>query len=143
MARKYLLIVVLGAALVLSGCAAANFWTESVLSQAASDAPAVDGNAVRGGELFHLGANNAPPCGSCHQTTAGSSGFAIGPNLSGIADRAASRIAGMSAEDYLANSILDPSSYLVPGYRGMMYNQYGGHFDARDIDDLVAYLMTL
>lgn len=142
MLRKYLIISVIGAALVLTGCASVMQWADNLPVQSVS-AGVSHGDPDHGSELFHFGANNAPPCSSCHITTTGGSGFAIGPNLMGIAERAGVRVPGLSAEDYLRDSILDPEGFLAPGFRNMMYPTYQNHYSEQDVADLVAYLMTL
>lgn len=42
------------------------------------------------------------------------------PDLEGVGTRAATRVPGLSAEDYLGSSILDPCSYVVEGYDCLM-----------------------
>lgn len=69
--------------------------------------------------------------------------FDTGPNLANIGERAASRVEGLSAEDYLRESILHPLAYIVPGFRGSMYGFYSQTLSQTDIDALIAYLMTL
>jgi mono/diheme cytochrome c family protein len=103
--------------------------------------PVVD--LVRGEEIFRKGVNESPPCISCHQVTTSSFGFALGPSLIGVGNRAATRISGMSAEEYLTDSILNPGSFLVPVYRNIMYPKFADHFSEQDVADLIAYLMTL
>ena len=50
----------------------------------------------------------------------------------------------MSAEEYLRQSILDPSAYVVDGFRGdQMLPIYGERLTEEQIDALVTYLMTL
>ena len=57
-------------------------------------------------------------CMTCH--TIGKSGSLRFPDLGGIATTAASRIEGMDALTYLANSIYYPDEFLVPGFnKGM------------------------
>jgi mono/diheme cytochrome c family protein len=102
-----------------------------------------EGDAERGAELFGRGANGAPPCGTCHQTVRNAFGFALGPNLAGIGERAPERIEELAPEAYIAESVLEPHAYVVPGYRDIMYPSFAEHYDDQDIADLVAYLMTL
>jgi cytochrome c2 len=101
------------------------------------------GDATHGERIFREGLNAAPPCVTCHQTAAGATGFSLGPNLASVAERAQTRIDGMTADDYLRQSILDPHSYLVPGYRSIMYPQYAAALSEQDVLDLIAYLRTL
>ncbi|MBL8161451.1 MAG: cytochrome c [Anaerolineae bacterium] len=101
------------------------------------------GDSAHGERIFREGLNDAPPCMTCHQTAANATGFSLGPNLAGVAERAATRIDGMTADDYLRQSILDPHRYLVPGYRSIMYPQYATVFNDQDVLDIIAFLRTL
>lgn len=97
----------------------------------------------RGRELFEgagLGGNLG--CDICHSVRPGE--VTVGPSLSGIGVVAGSRVPGMSAEEYLRSSILDPDAHVVDGFRsGQMPAIYGDRLDVDDIDALVAYLMSL
>jgi mono/diheme cytochrome c family protein len=81
-------------------------------------------------------------CGVCHSTSPGDDG--VGPSLSGVADRAANRVPGLAAEDYLHQSIVDPQAYVVDGYRAdQMLPIYADRLSQQQIDALVAYLLSL
>ncbi|NWF63270.1 MAG: cytochrome b N-terminal domain-containing protein [Chloroflexi bacterium] len=68
----------------------------------------------------------------------------IGPSFYGIADRAGDRIPGMTAEEYLRQSILEPNAFIVPGYPGgQMIQNFGDILTEEQIQDLIAFLMTL
>lgn len=101
------------------------------------------GSAERGAQIFMQGLADAPPCSTCHHTVTGQYGFSIGPNLAGVGERATTRVVGMTAVEYLRQSILEPRHYVVPGYRDMMYPDYSTHLTEADIEDLIAYLLTL
>lgn len=103
----------------------------------------IAGNEDRGAQLFAQGQNAAPPCSGCHQSVTGQFGFTIGPNLDGIGERAGTQMDRLTAEEYLRQSILEPERYLVSGYRDIMYPDYSTHFTEQDIQDLIAYLLTL
>ncbi|MBW4438440.1 MAG: cytochrome c [Pleurocapsa minor GSE-CHR-MK-17-07R] len=118
--------------LLLSGCAA---------SPSVSAAQA--GDAERGAQLFAQGRDEAPPCVNCHRVVGGQVGFTIGPGLAGIAERAETRIPGISAQEYLRQSIIEPQRFVVSGYRNIMYPDYSTHLMEQDILDLIAYLLTL
>ncbi len=117
-------IIVLIIVLLLAGCA-------------------TSGNAGHGAQIFSQGQADAPPCSTCHQVVNGQVGFSIGPNLARVAERAAPRVVGMTAAEYLRQSILEPHRYVVSGYRDMMYPDYGTHLAEQDIEDLITYLLTL
>lgn len=100
---------------------------------------------VRNGErLFAqatIGATNAPGCITCHALD-GTDG--TGPSQHDVGVRAVGRIAGVSAEEYLRQSIVEPNAYIVEGYEaGVMHQTYGEDLTESEINDLVAYLLTL
>lgn len=113
----------------------------------AYSAPA--GDAAAGQRLF-LGQvavkssrGDVPPCARCHGTTPDGKS-PLGPSLWGVADRATTTVRGQSARDYLRDAILDPDAVLVDNYQeGIMYRGYRDSLNDRQIDDLVAYLLTL
>ncbi|MEA2662915.1 MAG: hypothetical protein QOH08_2487 [Chloroflexota bacterium] len=80
-------------------------------------------------------------CASCHQI--GTSGATVGPPLTHIGSVAETRTPGMSAEDYIRESILDPGAYIVPGYPDTMPRGLARGLSQEDVDDLVRYLLTL
>jgi cytochrome c len=106
-------------------------------------APALVGDASQGETLFRQGRGDAPPCITCHQVGDGSFGFSLGPNLVGVLERAATRIEGLSAEEYLIQSIISPSAFIVPGFRSLMFSRFGELYSDQDMADLLAYLTTL
>jgi cytochrome c553 len=118
--------------LLVSGCVTARQIT-----------PPFASDMERGAQLFAQGQRGAPPCSACHQVVAGQLGFSIGPNLAEIAERAAARVEGLSAQEYLRQSIVAPHYYVVSGYRDIMYPDYGARLTEQDIQDLLAYLLTL
>lgn len=105
------------------------------------------GDAARGGQLFSgqvaFASPDAVTCNVCHAVDA-SAGPGIGPNLAGVATRAATRVAAQSAEEYLRTSLLNPDAYLAEGYQeGIMYRGYAEALTEQEQRDLVAYLLTL
>jgi mono/diheme cytochrome c family protein len=68
-------------------------------------------------ELVDIGkgiADGKGLCLTCH--TIGSGGALRYPDLDGIATRAGTRIEGMQPLEYMARSIYEPDSYIVPGF---------------------------
>jgi len=117
--------------------------SEATAEATATVKPDTTDNLVSQGEaLFHNGANGAPACITCHLLDKGTTG--VGPSLLGVSDVAASRVAGLSAEDYVRQSILHPNDYVVDGYiAGVMYQDYAGQLQTSDVDALVAYVLSL
>jgi len=68
----------------------------------------------------------------------------VGPSFAGVATRAVDRIPEMSVEEYLRQSILEPEAYVVEGFpSGLMVPNLGETLTEAQIDDLVAFLLTL
>ena len=82
-------------------------------------------------------------CTTCH--TIGKSGALRFPDLAGIGARAATRRPGHSDVDYLAESIYDPNTYVVPGFNpGMpVINKPPIGLSDQEILAVIAYLQSL
>ncbi len=80
-------------------------------------------------------------CGGCH-TIQGISTGTVAPNLSQIGTVAATRKEGMSAEDYIRESILNPDAFVVEGYQPIMPKNFGDQLSQQELDDLVAFLLA-
>jgi mono/diheme cytochrome c family protein len=81
-------------------------------------------------------------CGGCHTLGALSAGV-VGPPLTNIATTAATRIEGISAEEYLRQSILNPNAFVVEGYpEGVMVQNLGDVLKEEQLNDLVAFLLA-
>jgi mono/diheme cytochrome c family protein len=113
----------------------------------ATAAPTADPLVARGNELFHAThttAQGAWMCSQCHST---GSERLIGPGMAGLSARAAARIAGQTADEYIRNSILHPNDYIVegdPAYpAGLMPQNYADIFSEDDLNALVSYLISL
>ena len=114
--------------------------------QAASQNPVELGRA-----LF----NATPPgCAACHSISPGVN--IVGPTLAGIPATAAARIAGpdyhgraKDAEGYIRESIVEPNAHVLvgptyaAGGRSLMPSDYTQTLKAEQIDQIVAYLLTL
>ncbi len=101
----------------------------------ASTGPA--GDAGNGKILFAT--NSVFGCSHCHST---GTFKGVGPGLAGVLEQAASRVEGMSAEEYIEQSIRDPGAFVVSGFPDNMPKEYGSLPDS-DIQDLIAYVSTL
>ncbi|MSQ32168.1 MAG: c-type cytochrome [Dehalococcoidia bacterium] len=106
--------------------------TTSATAAATSDGA---GDSVKGQAVF-----NSMACNACHST---GTNTLIGPGLGGIATRAATRKAGMTAQAYLEESELTPDAFIVSGFnRGIMPKLWTSKKDA-GFSDIIAYLLTL
>lgn len=83
-------------------------------------------------------------CLNCHKV-GGSAGGDRGPDLTDVGARAATRVAGMSGLEYLAQSLYEPDAFVVPGYsQGMVpANKPPIGLDQLEIAMVVAYLQSL
>jgi mono/diheme cytochrome c family protein len=115
----------------------------STILAACGGKPAGAGDSAAGEALFTQATiNSAPGCATCHSTEPGE--VIVGPSLAGVASRAGERVEGQTAEQYLRNSILDPNAYVVDGFSaGTMYQDFASVLNDQQVDDLVAYLLTL
>ena len=80
-------------------------------------------------------------CASCHSNVADQ--IVVGPSLSGIAQRAASRVSGQDAQTYLLTSIMRPNDYVVEGFDNLMPESFAKSLTGEEIDAVVVYLLTL
>ena len=103
------------------------------------------GNAENGERLFNesiIGAASAPGCITCHSLEPGV--VIVGPSQSDVGARAETAVAGMSAEEYLRQSIEEPNAHIAEGFtEGVMYQTYGEELTNTQINDLVAFMLTL
>ena len=96
----------------------------------------------------------APACNACHSTAPGVN--MVGPSLSGVVARAEKVIASpeyaghaKTAEEYIRESILTPNAFIEPGPmysangQSFMPNTYQHDLTPEQIDELVAFLLTL
>jgi mono/diheme cytochrome c family protein len=103
-----------------------------VTDEAATDAEAGEG-------LFF---SSKTGCSVCHSVEPGVE--LVGPNLSGVANIAGDRVPGLTADEYLLQSIVDPNAYVVEGFpAGQMLDIFEETLSSEEIDALVAYLLTL
>jgi mono/diheme cytochrome c family protein len=134
LAHRFVLLAVLSA-LLLAGCAAGGD---------------LEGRSP-GEELYNrlILDGGAPGCVTCHSTTAGV--VKVGPSHAGISARAEEILASAAyagqattVDEFLRESILSPDAYIEPGFvGGLMYQGYSEILSGEQVDELVAYLMTL
>ncbi|MDP9266631.1 MAG: cytochrome c [Chloroflexota bacterium] len=81
----------------------------------------------------------AKGCNGCHTVSGLPGTFSVGPDLTGLPARAATRKPGMSADDYVRESIASPQAFIVPGFEVMM-PQLGLRPD--EVDAVVTFLLS-
>jgi len=100
--------------------------------------------ATASAELDGASLFRAKGCSSCHNGPDSRSSIDGFPDLSNVASFAGSRVPGISAEDYVAESIKQPQAFISPAFHGgvgpttsmPMLDVSGAEVDA-----LVAYLL--
>lgn len=86
-----------------------------------------------------LGVNTG--CRVCHSLDPGA--VIIGPSFDGVATAATTRVPGLTAEEYLWQSIVDPDAFVVDGFDpGVMLENFNETLTDEQIDNLVAFLLT-
>ncbi|HIQ12545.1 MAG TPA: hydrogenase iron-sulfur subunit [Caldilineales bacterium] len=106
------------------------------------DAVIAGANPERGKDIFFASSiGSGTGCRLCHSLKPDE--VKVGPSLAGIATLAATRVPGMSAEEYIRESILHPDAHIVPGFDNKMPSYISEGLSPQDIDDLVGFLMTL
>ena len=112
-------------------------YSESAATPEATEAPEALGET-----LFRNGANGAPACSTCHSLDPNNN--TVAPSPVGLSSRAGSRVAGLSADEYVHQSITMPDAFVVPGFgAGIMYPSYAEKLTPEQIDDLAAYVLSL
>ncbi len=131
-----------------------NLFLVSILSAitACTDAPEtkksttnVNELVAKGEQIFnkkHLGKDKVIGCVLCHSTEQGR--VVIGPSLAGLSIRAPHLVEGMSAKQYIRESITNPDGYIAEGFTpAVMLANFEAALSKEELDALVAYLMTL
>ena len=126
------LLVTAAIVVLLVGATVAVYAIDPGTQQAASASEGSPGS-VEGQTVFLT-----KGCTGCHTRAGVSEGF-IGPDLTDLADRAGDRVEGLSAEEYVRQSVLDPQAYIVSGYGGQMPVL---PVDTEELDALVEFLLS-
>ncbi len=131
------------------GWAATLWWEETITPEPAlpatssSPAPAPIGEGAQRGIALFVGQG----CVGCHGRPG--QGGIVGPDLAGVATAAAGRDPALTAEEYLRQSIIDAEARLAPlcpdgpCLAQIMPHTYGEILSPAELDDLLAYLMSL
>jgi mono/diheme cytochrome c family protein len=92
------------------------------------------GNPENGARLF-----NTAGCVGCHSQKKGER--LVGPSFYNLWDTASTRVPGMSAREYLYQSIVDPNAYVVEGYQpGLMQQNYAALLSPQQMADILAWI---
>ncbi len=105
--------------------------------------PRVIGDPEHGQELFNTFQSDAGyMCATCHLIDR--EDRLIGPGLLNIGSRAATRVEGQNAIQYMYTSIVNPGAYIVEGFPdGLMPRNWMQIYSQQEINDIIAYLLTL
>jgi mono/diheme cytochrome c family protein len=96
-----------------------------------------DGGVAAGKDVF-----DSSGCASCHTfSPAGASGT-LGPDLDSAPARDAAADGNMALDAFIKESIVDPSAYVASGYSDIMTKTFGQTLTAKQIDDLVAFVLS-
>lgn len=105
-------------------------WDADIARVEKGEVEEVKGNPGLGADVFF----SKMRCVACHQVNG--FGGVLGPELSAIGS--------INTQDYLRESILDPNRVVVKGYqKDVMPRFFKDHLSDADVDNLVAFLMTL
>lgn len=80
-------------------------------------------------------------CVGCHTHAAlPNARMQIGPDLTGLPDRAATRVAGLDARGYVRQSLREPQAFIVPGYTAIRMPDL--RLSDEEIESLTAFLLS-
>jgi cytochrome c oxidase subunit II len=114
-------------------------WDEWVKERQGGGAAAEEGeNPIAAGrEIF-----TSTGCNACHTLGDADATATVGPDLNLLAGEAEGRKPGLSAEEYVKESIVNPPAFAVKGYSGdTMPKSYEDQLTPEEIDTLVKYLL--
>lgn len=104
-----------------------------------AEAPPPGSNGGGSGDPVEVGQTLfATNCTACHST---GSDTRVGPGLAGIGETGETRVDGLTAAEYIRQSMVDPGAYVVDGFAPAMPS-FSSLTEA-ELDGLVAYLKTL
>ncbi len=101
------------------------------------------GDPQHGSELYTGQTTAKLPCSSCHLNAT------VAPPMQGTWTRVTTvrlqdpQFSGWTGEQYIADSIIHPTDYVVPNYpNNVMPQDFGSRLTYQDLADLIAYLKT-
>jgi len=121
--------------LILSFTIAALFLTACSTTSAVPATPTLNAFEAQGKQVY------VSHCAGCHALEPGT--IVIGPSLAGVATRAETRVNGDDARAYIETSILNPSAYVVDGFKDVMPKNFGKDLTSDDFNAIVSFLLTL
>jgi len=136
--RKFILTIMIALilALVLVACGGGG----DTGNEGAEQDPVALGEELYKGTT--IGSASSPGCITCHSLEEGTT--LVGPSHAGVGTSAGTLVAGMSAEEYLKESIVEPNAHIVDGFSpGVMYQNYARELSTEQIDALVEYMLAL
>ena len=80
-------------------------------------------------------------CAACHDNQGDI--IIVGPPLSHIATSGGDRVAGINAETYIRQSLLEPDAFFVDGFDDLMPKTFNDILAQEEIDSLIEFLLTL
>lgn len=130
--------VAIALALLLSACGGGATPTVAPTPAPATPAPTPSAaEEIEEGKAVFTGKGG---CMACH-TVAGISTSPVGPELSHIGTVAATRQPGMSAEEYIKESITNPKAFVAEGFQPIMPEPTT--LSEHDLEHLIAFLLSL
>jgi mono/diheme cytochrome c family protein len=118
--------------------------TTAAISEERRKAAEAVGDIVNGEDLFNQAIDEIlhnASCSSCHTVDGTETPWA--PSLAGVYEVAGSRVDGLSDVDYLRESIVDPYAFRDGEWSSRMPYQYPDVLSQEQIDNLIAFIMTL
>ena len=80
-------------------------------------------------------------CAGCHSLNEDE--VIVGPSMYGLIDRSGDKVQGLSAEEYIYQSIVYPNEYIVEGYPANVMPQIFINLSEEELQALVSYLITI
>lgn len=110
--------------------------------------PMIYAYSVSSSEAFDIMDNLSTRCTACHRISKKGNANGPGPNLNGLNEYAEERVDGLSAREYVKQSILDPGAHVVEECpKGpcvdVMVKTYADELQGDDLEKLVNYLLSL